>query len=270
LCANANDALDGEPGTVMVRAKRIPHGEAAMAKEERQLSLFDDKYRRRRMIGRLVRDCNYVRIDVSDSGKGIAPELLPRIFEPFYTTKHRQGGTGLGLAVVQSVVSLYDGVLFVDSCEGKGTTFSLYLPLTDRVVQPVVVGAGVEMQASGSERVLIVDDDVDVADMLLIGLERLGYAVAAVNDPVEALATFRKGPDDWDIAILDRVMPEMDGITLAGRLRAVRAGLPVILCTGLDDGTIEHGDGRGAFDAFFTKPVAPAQIAGAIRRLVDR
>jgi PAS domain S-box-containing protein len=270
LCANANDALDGEPGTVMVRARRIPRGEAAMAKEERQLSRFDGKYRRRRMFGRLDRGCDYVRIDVSDSGKGIAPQLLPRIFEPFYTTKHRQGGTGLGLAVVQSVVSLYDGVLFVDTCEGKGTAFSLYLPLTDMVVQPAIGGAGVEAQTSGSERVLIVDDDVDVADMLSIGLERLGYAVAAVNDPVQALATFRAGPDNWDIAIVDRIMPEMDGITLAGRLRAVRSGLPVILCTGLDDGTIEHGDGRGAFDAFFTKPVAPAQIAGAIRRLVDR
>jgi len=241
-----------------------------MAKEERQLSLFDDKYRRRRMFGRLDRDCDYVRIDVSDSGKGIAPELLPRIFEPFYTTKHRQGGTGLGLAVVQSVVSFYDGALYVDSGEGKGTTFSIYLPLTEMAVQAPLDGVAAEPKATGSERILIVDDDVDVADMLSIGLVRLGYEVAAVNDPVEALATFSQDPDSWDLAILDRVMPEMDGITLAGRLRAVRSGLPVILCTGLDDGTIEHGDGRGAFDAFFTKPVAPAQIAGAIRRLVDR
>jgi CheY-like chemotaxis protein len=221
------------------------------------------------MFGQLDRQHDYVRIDVSDSGKGISPSVIPRIFEPFFTTKHRHGGTGLGLAVVQSVVSLCNGALYVDTREGKGTIFSIYLPLADIPVHAPVIRAA-ELRSAGTERVLIVDDDVDVADMLSIGLERLGYEVSAVNDPVEALAAFREDPDNWDVAILDRVMPEMDGITLAGRMRAVRSGLPVILCTGLDDGTFTRVGRNTLFDAFFTKPVEPEQIAGAIRRLVDR
>src|SRR5579864_30352 len=256
LCANAIEALGGKRGTVMVRVKRIPQGERAIDREERQVSAFDVKSRRRRMFGQLDREHDYARIDVSDSGKGISPSVMPRIFEPFFTTKHRHGGTGLGLAVVQSVVSLYSGALYVDSREGKGTNFSICLPLADMPIHVPAVGAA-EVKSAGSERVLIVDDDVDVADMLSIGLGRLGYEVSAVNDPVAALAAFREDPDNWDVAILDRVMPEMDGITLAGRMRAVRSGLPVILCTGLDDGTFARVGGSALFDAFFTKPVEP-------------
>jgi PAS domain S-box-containing protein len=269
LCVNANEALDGELGMIIVRARRIAYSAAAIDREERQLSLFGEPYQRRRLYGQLDANRDYVRIDVSDTGKGIPARHLTRILEPFFTTKHRQGGTGLGLAVVQSVVSLYDGVLYVDSGEGKGTTFSIYLPLTDLALEAQAQAAPEKRRMAGTERVLIVDDDVDVADMLSIGLERLGYEVAAVHDPLEALEAFCEDPAHWDVAILDRVMPEMDGITLAARLRAVRAGLPVILCTGLDDGTIARDGERRCFDAFFTKPVEPDQIAGAIRRLVD-
>ncbi len=269
LCANANEALGGKRGTVTVRVMRIPQGEVSIDHEEQLVSAFDIKSRRQRISGQLDRQHDYVRVDVSDSGKGIAPRLIPRIFEPFFTTKHRHGGTGLGLAVVQSVVGLYSGALYVDTCEGTGTTFSIYLPLADMPFLGPAIGAA-ELTSAGSERVLIVDDDIDVADMLSIGLGRLGYEVAAVNDPAQALAAFREAPGDWDVVILDRVMPEMDGITLAGRMRAVRSGLPVILCTGLDDGTFGLVEGGASFDAFFTKPVTPGQIADAIRRLVDR
>jgi PAS domain S-box-containing protein len=270
LCANANDALGGEPGTVSLRARRIARGEAVMDKEDSQLSLFDDKYRRLRMFGKLDPQRDYVRIDVSDSGNGIAPQLLPRIFEPFFTTKHRYGGTGLGLAVVQSVVTYYEGVLYVDSLEGRGTTFSVYLPLAEGQAEAPVLPATAAAKTKGTERVLIVDDDMDVADMLSIGLGRFGYEVATLNDPQEALAAFSEDPASWDVAVIDRVMPEMDGIALAGRLRAIRADLRVILCTGLDDGSFDHADGVDSFDLFYTKPVAPEQIAGAIRALFDR
>ncbi|HWE75178.1 MAG TPA: ATP-binding protein [Stellaceae bacterium] len=267
LVANANDAIESDGGRIAITARRIAHGDI-LEEEDGQLSLFDEKYRRRRIIGQLDLAREYARIDVSDSGKGIPPRIVQRIFEPFFTSKRRTGGTGLGLAVVQSILNSHEGVLYLDSAEGKGTTFSLYLPLV-AAAKAEAYARGVGARNEGTERVLIVDDDIDVADMLSIGLARIGYEVAVSNDPVEALEAFTEDPNGWDVAIIDRMMPEMGGIELAQRLRAIRNDLRVILCTGLDDGTLEPHDGSQAFDLFFIKPIAPDQIAGGIRRLFD-
>jgi DNA-binding NtrC family response regulator len=161
-------------------------------------------------------------------------------------------------------------VLYLESAEGRGTTFSVYLPLTDlRIERAAAIPPG-KTASEGGERVLIVDDDMDVADMLSIGLGRFGYEVATLNDPAEALAAFSEDPDGWDVAVIDRVMPEMDGIALASQLRAIRADLRVILCTGLNDGTFDSAQESQAFDLFYTKPVAPEEIAGGIRTLFER
>jgi PAS domain S-box-containing protein len=267
LCANANDALDGKEGEVHIRLRHVALVAAEAAVDP--TPLFDDKRPRHRLLGRLDPTRAYLRLDVCDTGKGIAPDALPHIFEPFFTTKHRQGGAGLGLAVVQSVIELYDGALYLDSREGGGTTFSVYLPLTDRPL------AASEAQTErpeheGRERVLVVDDDVDVGDMLAIGLERLGYEVIALNDPREALEAFRAAPGEWDVAVIDRVMPGMEGLALARALRAIRRELRIILCTGLDDGTIDPRSAGRPFDLFYRKPVAPEQVAAGIRRLLDQ
>ncbi|HEX4195317.1 MAG TPA: ATP-binding protein [Stellaceae bacterium] len=267
LIANANDAIEGT-GKIAVSVAKTGLGEAIVQEEEHQLSLFDGKYVRRRVFGQLDPAREYARIDVSDTGKGISPKIVQRIFEPFFTSKRRTGGTGLGLSVVQSIVNSHEGVLYLDSAERLGTTFSIYLPLIAAAEAEIHL-RGVAARNEGTERVLIVDDDVDVADMLSIGLARVGYEVAVSNDPLEALEAFTEDPQGWDIAIIDRMMPEMSGIELAQHLRAIRGDLRIILCTGLDDGTIEPQLGSQAFDLFFIKPVAPDQVAGGIRRLFE-
>ncbi len=268
LVANANDALEGREGTIAIKMSRVRSGELEVEKEDRQLSLFDDKYRRRRILGELDPTRSYARIDVTDSGKGMSPRIVPRIFEPFYTNKRRTGGTGLGLAVVHSIVSSHDGVMYLDTVEGRGTTFSIYLPVIGEVDAERQERAEAAKN-DGTERVLIVDDDVDVADMLSIGLARIGYEVAVSNEPVEALAAFTEDPQGWDVAVVDRMMPEMDGVELAQKLKSIRSDLRIILCTGLDDGLIDPSDEAQGFDLFFIKPVSPDQVAGAIRRLFD-
>lgn len=269
LCANANDALGGKPGEIHIRLRRVTRVAAEAAGEGEPTPLFDERRPRQRLLGRLDPARAYLRLDVCDTGKGIAASALLHIFEPFFTTKHRQGGAGLGLAVVQSVIELYEGALYVDSREGVGTTFSVYLPLTDL---PLVAAEAPTPQREneGRERILIIDDDVDVGDMLVIGLERLGYDVIALNDPREALEAFREAPRDWDVAVIDRVMPGIEGLALARDLRAIRRELRIILCTGLDDGTIDQKSPARPFDLFYRKPVAPEQIAAGIRRLFDR
>ncbi len=252
LCLNAHDALGGEPGHIRVTLSRLrPNAE---------------EYRRTMLVDALDRGRAHARLEVIDTGSGIAPEHLSRIFEPFFTTKERGRGTGLGLAVVHGIVTSYDGACRVDSVVGQGTRFSVFLPLADQAVA-APSDRPERTDLRGSERVLVVDDEVDITDVLSIGLERLGYEVAAVNDPAEALAVFSEAPALWDAVVTDQLMPGMQGLVLAEKLKSLRPNLIVILCTGLDDGMVDRAAKATGADAFFTKPVEPEQIAATIRDL---
>jgi CheY-like chemotaxis protein len=210
---------------------------------------------------------NYVQIEVADTGTGISPENLPRIFEPFFTTKERGRGTGLGLAVVHGIIANYEGACAVVCEPDAGTRFSVYLPLA--ATQAIrMSGAGPISNPRGRERILIVDDEVDITDMLAIGLERLGYEAATVNDPYEALDAFAEAPAAWDAVITDQLMPRMEGLALAEKLKALRPDVVIILCTGLDDGTIGPLAKARGVDAFLVKPVEPEEIATTIRGLL--
>jgi PAS domain S-box-containing protein len=252
LCLNAHDALGGEPGEIRVMLAPLRPGAA--------------DYRRPLIVGQLDARQRYARLDVIDTGSGIAAESLPRIFEPFFTTKERGRGTGLGLAVVHGIITSYDGACGVDSRPAQGARFSVYLPLVERVASPQATGGDLR-DLRGRERVLVVDDEVDITDMLSVGLERLGYEVAALNDPTVALAVVGEEPRAWDAVITDQLMPGMQGLVLAEKLKALRPDLIVILCTGLDDGVVSRSATLQGVDAFFAKPVEPDQLAAAIRDL---
>jgi CheY-like chemotaxis protein len=116
----------------------------------------------------------------------------------------------------------------------------------------------------GSERLLIVDDEIDTTDVLSIGLDRLGYEVAAVNTPEEAVEAFAEAPQQWDVVVTDNVMPGCSGIDLAGQMIAIRPDVPIILCTGFDDGTVADEARALGIHAVLAKPVDPAQLAAAI------
>jgi PAS domain S-box-containing protein len=254
LCINAQDALRGAPGEIALRL--APHDPGAAARAPPLL------------LGALAADRRYARIDVADTGEGIPEAALPRLFEPFFTTKERGRGTGLGLAVVQGVITAHGGACAIASAPGRGTCFSVYLPLgeeaagVDRAALPK--GGGIR----GSERVLVVDDAVDITDTLSIGLERLGYEVAAVNDAREALAAVRDDPAGWAVVVTDRLMPEMDGLTLARELHALRADLPIILYTGIEDGALEAAAHHHVFAALLRKPAEVTELAKVIRGLL--
>lgn len=250
LCLNAHDAMGADPGEITVSLAKIRPGHA--------------DFRRMLLVGELAADRAYARLDVTDVGAGIAPDNLPRIFEPFFTTKERGRGTGLGLAVVHGIVTSCGGACAVTSRPGHGTRFSVYLPLSKRAVAAGDIAAPRDLR--GRERILVVDDEVDITDMLSIGLERMGYEVAAMNDPSETLEQVAEDPSLWHAVIIDHLMPGMQGATLAAKLKSLRPELVVILCTGLDDGAIRRQAGS-AIDAFFVKPVEPEQLAAAIRGL---
>jgi PAS domain S-box-containing protein len=255
LCINAHDALGGRPGEIDIG-----------------LSLVDQaapERRRRMTLGRLVDGRCYARLDIRDTGSGIPGENLERIFEPFFTTKERGRGTGLGLAVVHGVVHSYEGACHIASKPGRGTCFSVYLPLAEAALDEVPTPHK-HANLRGRERVLVVDDEIDITDMLSIGLERLGYEVAALDDPAEAVEVVAEAPELWDVVVTDHLMPNLNGLELSSRLKELRDDLIVILCTGLNDGVIGERARLRGVDAFFPKPVEPEQIAAAICRLKGR
>jgi two-component system cell cycle sensor histidine kinase/response regulator CckA len=220
------------------------------------------------MVGTLDPQRPYAKLVVFDSGSGIQPVVLKHVFDPFFTTKGRGRGTGLGLAVVHGIVMANGGACIVTSRRGSGTVFTIYLPLSRLAAVPASAPA-VSSDLHGRERILVVDDELDVRDMVAVGLERLGYEVVALGDPMEALDVYAEEPTAWDVVISDEVMPGMSGIALLKRLKAIAPSIPFILCTGFSSNTTEEMARAAGADAYFVKPVSPAELAACVRRLRD-
>ncbi len=271
LCLNANDALQSEPGSIALSLACAEPGDPDLAILTTRAGAEGAHVApegERMIAGTLRPGCDYARITVADSGVGMAPEVLKHIFDPFFTTKARGRGTGLGLSVVHGVVTAYEGACVVTTHPGTGSIFRIYLPLTSASALPAIP----EMQEPGprgDERILVIDDDVSMTEMLSIGLGRLGYQVVAFNDPAVAVKVFSANPAAWAAVISDQVMPNMKGLTLFRRLKAVHPSLRFILCTGFSDGATEESAQAAGVDAFFLKPVSPQKLAGTIRRLID-
>jgi signal transduction histidine kinase len=258
LCINARDAIGEKPGTIALRVSCAPGSEpAALAARHAP----DET-----TIGEADPATDYARIRVSDSGGGIASDVLKRIFEPFYTTKDRQRGTGLGLAVVHGVLDSSGGFGHVRSLPGQGTEFTVYIPLAapDGAIPAEDVTGAATLR--GGERVLVVDDEPDIVDMMVIGLERLGYRAVGAGDPREALEAFAEDPQAFDVVVTDLVMPGLRGTELIGRIKAIRPDIRAILCTAFSDGAVSGS--ANIADAAFRKPVSAEAIAGCIRTLL--
>jgi len=272
LVLNANDALGGEPGSIRVAVERIDagspdHAQFGSLPAAAGPGAIDSPDSLN--AGALAAAQSYARITVTDTGSGMPTRVLKRIFDPFYTTKERGRGTGLGLAVVHGIVIGYDGACRVTSRPGAGTVFSIYIPLVrDAVPKP---GPAVpEAALQGRERILIVDDEPDLTDVLTIALDRLGYEAVAVNDPEVAFEAFAADPDAWDIVISDQVMPKLKGMSLYTRMKQVKPSLHFILCTGFSDSATEELATAAGVDAFLQKPVSSTRLATCIRGLMDR
>jgi PAS domain S-box-containing protein len=210
---------------------------------------------------------NYIKITISDTGCGIAPDIIHSIFEPYFTTKGVGEGTGMGLALAHGTVTAYDGEITVDSELGKGTIFSIYLPITRkrRNHQP----GGEEKLPMGTESILLVDDELTIAKMSSQMLERLGYQVTIRTSSIEALELFRSKSEDFDLVITDMTMPNMTGDELAVKLIALRSDIPVILCTGYSKKLTEEETHRIGIKAFAYKPVVKAEMAKTVRKVLD-
>src|SRR3990167_5719110 len=211
---------------------------------------------------------DYVLLKVRDTGEGITPEILPRIFGPFFTTKPPGEGSGMGLAAVHGIVVKHGGVIEVESVLGKGTTFCVYFPQIKKT--PDSQRLEIQEIEKGIERILIVDDNMDLNDMLVDVLSPFGYRVTGTGNSLEAYEMFVSDPDYFHLAIVDLVMPKMNGIKLACEFLQIRPDFPIILCTGQgDESSFKQAEAAG-IKKILQKPVSISELVNTIRSILDK
>lgn len=209
----------------------------------------------------------YVKISVSDNGIGIPEEALGSIFEPYYTTKKQGEGTGLGLAIVHGIVSKSGGAISVESECGRGSTFSIFLPIAaiDEKYEPYES----TKISTGQGKILFVDDEETIAEMNRKILESLGYDVTACTSSLEALQLFEHRPEYFDLVITDMTMPHMTGDRLATKIKEINSNTLVILCTGHSKKLSDKPESSYDFDAILYKPIAKARLAQTVSDLIS-
>jgi PAS domain S-box-containing protein len=249
LCTNAKQAIGGRYGRITVKLSEI------------QIAADDS-----RVVSLLIGPGHYVDLEVTDTGCGMDSVLQDRIFEPFFTTKAKDHGTGLGLAVVHGIVKKHGGEIIVDSVLGQGTTFHVYFPVRNIPVDIEQESGGLEFGYGGTERIMVVDDEMKIAQVFQRMLGRLGYKVTIFTDSIEAVSRFRRNPDEYDLVLTDMTMPKMTGAELAREVLALRPALPVIMTTGYSEIIDKEKANRLGIKEFLLKPVKKEQLAGVVRK----
>ena len=250
LITNAYHAVEATGGNIAIDLKEV-----ALGAEE--------------LAGTCLEPGHYARLSVSDTGYGIDPTQIDKIFDPYFTTKAQGKGTGLGLAVVYGIVKEYHGDIRVYSEMGKGTVFHVYLPLMAKSRHAAASVAEQQEHPSGNERILLVDDEEPNVRLIKRMLAQLGYRVISRTDSGAALDIFRAEPDAFDLVFTDMTMPHMTGAQLAKELIAVRPDIPIVLCTGFSESINRDKAEAVGIRGFLMKPVVRSEIAHMVRKVLD-
>ncbi|MCP4342310.1 MAG: ABC transporter substrate-binding protein [Desulfobulbaceae bacterium] len=251
LCTNSFQAMEQTGGTLRIELRKSPHpkpADPALTHIKKNL---------------------YAELVIGDNGPGITPRVLSRIFDPYYTTKAKGKGTGMGLAIVHSIVSDHGGFVTVNSQEDIATEFHVFLPLT-QTHQPAEKQVDQKTTPGGSERILYIDDEPGIVNIGKTMLERVGYHVTAITDGQQALKLFTERAADFDLIITDQTMTGITGAELTIEVKKIRADIPVILCTGYSTIISEEDAIAIGVSEFAYKPLNKENIATLIRQVLDR
>ena len=211
----------------------------------------------------------YFVIEVSDTGSGIDPAIMDRIFESFFTTKEKGKGTGLGLSVIRGIVEKHEGGITVRSEPGTGTTFRVYLPLArDKTVQ--TAPAGHDTQESVEAAILLIDDEDLILRISRHILTSLGYHVTSFTNGNDAIDHFKKDPEGIDLVLTDMSMPGLTGIDVAGHINRIREGTPVILCSGFTDDEMETRARAAGISEILLKPFTSSELARTVAKAISK
>ena len=238
LCTNAKDAMEQSGGTLTLTAGAV--------------NLEDG----RQMIN----------LSVSDTGEGIAEEAQQRIFDPYFTTKKVGKGSGLGLAVVQGIVTSLEGEINISSRPGHGTTFEILLPAASLATKTPPPKPG-EIVPGDNQHILLVDDEKQIKETIKMLLEELNYRVTAFHSSQDALAAFCAAPDNFDAVLTDQTMPQLTGLNLAEKLLQLRPMLPILLGTGYLEGINQETARQNGITKLLHKPYEMEVLAAALAQI---
>ena len=250
LCSNAIYAMRDKGGVLKINLSDIVFREDFTSKHQN------------------AKPGKHLELTITDEGEGMTPEILERIFDPFYTTKERSKGTGMGLAVVHGSVSALNGIITVSSTPGKGTSCKVFLPAVEG--RTADKDTTVPMSPTGKETILFVDDEIPLVEIAKKGLQKFGYKVYGCTDSREALSLFKADPDKFDLVITDLTMPHMTGEALAKEIITTRNDMPIILTTGLKYKITEQTKSDFGIQALLPKPVMLSDLAQAVRDLLTQ
>lgn len=251
LGANAHHAMRETGGILAVEVEQV------------EIDEFDSKSK-----NLLLAPGHYLLLKICDNGCGMEQAVLDKIFDPYFTTKPHGQGTGMGLAVVHGVVKSHEGLITVYSEPGKGTSFKIFFPqLIDKPSLPIIESD--QEIPMGTERILLVDDEPQVAQMQALLLESLGYSVTQENDPLQTLQIFTANPSAYDLIFTDMTMPKMNGAALTQNILSIRPDIPVVLCTGFSELVNEAKARSLGVKAFAMKPLTRKTIAEVVRKALD-
>lgn len=239
LCTNAAHAMVGRHGLLTVKLDNVSHtGDGT----------------------------DWLELSVTDSGSGIEGEFLERIFEPYFSTKEKTSGTGMGLAMVHGIISGQGGNITVESEIGKGSVFRVYLPVVQKET-PIeqVVSWGLQR---GSGRILLVDDEEQVVQVTGEILQNLGYEVVGRTSPREALLLFSSSPHDFDLILTDLTMPGLTGLELSERVKVLRPDIPIILFTGYSDQVSKNAAVEAGIAEYCMKPISMRDLSTVVGRFL--
>jgi len=251
LCVNARDAMP-------------KGGRIGISIENKSFSVA---YRNAHPWARAGR---FVVLSVADNGCGMDVATQERVFEPFFTTKPKDKGTGLGLAVVYGIVKQHDGMIRLQSKEGEGTTFSIYLPAIEHASAPSTTSASELPVPGGSETILVAEDDDSIRNLIRRILERSGYQVLSAINGEEAVALYARHQDRIALLLFDAVMPKLSGFEAFARIRAIGPSrIPAIFASGYND-VFSHATSMPPDTVYIQKPYDPDELLRRIRQLLSK
>ncbi len=251
LFTNSFHAIGNEPGTLQVSLKPVIISPERIADKPG------------------IKPGAFAELIVQDSGQGIDNITMSRIFDPYFTTKEQGAGTGLGLAVIHGIVEDYKGFIEVESVTGQGTAFHIFLPTLKKKRTKKIAKTANTPLPRGNERILFVDDEVDITRISHSLLSNLGYKVTVETKSLKALEKFQQNPSAFDLLITDHTMPELTGGDFARSILEVRPDLPIILCTGYTAAFSEQEALQLGIKKYITKPLSTRTLAKVVREVLD-
>ena len=250
LYSNACHAMENEGGTLTIALRRTFLTRAEL-KNEPEIS-----------------EGEFIQFTVADTGEGIAPNIQDKIFEPYFTTKSIGRGTGLGLAIVHGIVKNSGGFIRLESALGEGSAFHIYFPVSED--EEPIRPSSAEPLAVGTEHILYVDDEEDILAVSERILGRAGYRVTAKTSSLEALETFSRNPEEFDLVITDQSMPDMSGLELATRINQIRPSIPILLYTGYTSDVNKSNMADFGIHKVLIKPLRMNILGAAVREVIDQ